>query len=173
MPPKRQTATKTEYDIRMSLLEHYSSETISHSALLAGLTLVLLPVLQERLSLGLNGPPLSRALLDSGLYAILIIGVQIGGRTLYWGWLAAAIVRGKRTLGENVPLTISKDKEFMDSKLETFVLYTAAHNFVKEYHPTICRYFSSLSMKRVEIFIISLPIACIVAFCIEYLLSFL
>jgi len=146
---KKGRHTTQEYDIRQSLLEHYSSQTVAHATYLLTLALI---------GAALVGLPLQTIWLTIGLSVVTALMFRTSFRTVYWGTLAHAIIRVDRELGVSPAQKTERDtlEGLQDPSLETLTLHNAAAEYAKRKRSKVARYFASLD-KRVALFTVGLP----------------
>jgi hypothetical protein len=136
----------SEYDIRRSLLEHYSSQTIAHATYL--LTFAFIGVT-------LIGLHLTKIALVFILSILIAVAFRTSVRLLYWGALAHAIIRVPRDRGEDLISQMKPkptDVGYYDVIAETFILHSAAINWMNHYHPprnSIISLFGSSDVRNV------------------------
>jgi hypothetical protein len=119
-----------EYDVRKSLLAHYSSQTTAHASYLLTMTLVALGVIALRPSW---------PWLATTTFLLSMVFFRTAFRTWYWGCIAHAILFVDKNVGDPKRFQ-PRHKELLDSGLKTVKLHAAAATYVDKEHPWIAWY---------------------------------
>jgi len=122
----RGTEDCEEDEIRTSLLSYYSSQCRDHTTYLLTMALVLLGSIQVAIA---YAPRLR--LMGLGIWLFAFITTRTLPRTLYWGYLANAIIVAdeKKLVPDDSPVG-----EFEDKRLRTRRLHLAAVRYAVKQH---------------------------------------
>jgi hypothetical protein len=123
----------TDYEVRMSLLEHFSSQCRVHATHLLTLALIALGVAEVVVRLGMP-----KTVLAAAVFLLSIFWFRTLLRTAYYGWLAHGIVLAPWQLGKDAVERRYQKKvngvELLDCSLKTAILHTAAAEYVDRGH---------------------------------------